>query len=107
VRLKAVFSNTDHALFPNQFVNARLLLDTKRNVILIPSPALQRGPQTTFVFVVKPDSTIETRDVKAGLTEGGFVAIDQGLKEGETVVIKGVDKLQEGSRVTTEQADRK
>jgi multidrug efflux system membrane fusion protein len=107
VRLKAVFSNTDHALFPNQFVNARLRLDTKRNVILIPTAALQRGPQNTFVFVVKPDSTIETRDVKAGLSEGGLVLIDQGLKEGETVVTQGVDKLQQGSRVTTEQADRK
>jgi membrane fusion protein, multidrug efflux system len=107
VRLKAVFSNTDHALFPNQFVNARLRLDTKRNVILIPTAALQRGPQTTFVFVVKPDSTIETRNVQAGLTEGGHVAIDQGLAEGETVVTQGVDKLQQGSRVTTEHANRR
>jgi multidrug efflux system membrane fusion protein len=104
VRLKAVFENRDNSLFPNQFVNARLLIDIKKGTVLIPVPAVQRGPQTVFVFVVKPDNTIEMRNVKLGPVEGGLASIDQGVAEGEMVVTEGVDKLQQGSKVTVREA---
>lgn len=100
VRLKAVFENRDNSLFPNQFVNARLLIDIRKNTLRVPVAAVQRGPETAFVFVVKPDSTIESRNIKLGPIEGGQASIEQGLTEGETVVTEGVDKLQQGTRVT-------
>jgi len=99
VRFKAVFPNDDNALFPNQFVNARLLIDTKRNVVLIPAGAVQRGPQSSFVFVVKSDDTVEMRNIVLGPIEGDTASIDRGLSAGETVVTDGVDKLQQGTRV--------
>jgi multidrug efflux system membrane fusion protein len=104
VRFKAVFENNDNALFPNQFVNARLLIDTNRGVLLVPAAAVQRGPQSAFVFVVKPDSTVETRNVVVGPIVGEVAEIDQGLSVNETVVTEGVDKLQPGMRVTERQA---
>src|SRR5205823_9083593 len=82
-KLKAVFPNTDNALFPNQFVNVRLQLGVNRGSIVIPVAALQRGPQGTFVYVVKrdqtPDQTIELRMVKAGITQGSDMTVDSGL----------------------------
>src|SRR5207249_3755606 len=105
VRFKAVFPNRDNALFPNQFVNARLSIDLKHAVVLIPSGAIQRGPQTTFVFVVKPDSTVEMRNVVLGPIERDMASIDQGLSAGEVVVTEGVDKLQQGTRVAVNTAN--
>ena len=99
VRFKAAFPNEDDALFPNQFVNARLLVDTKRNVVIVPAAAIQRSPDATFVYVVKPDSTVETRNVVSSLTESDQSAIDKGLEPGEMVVTDGVDKLQPGMKV--------
>ncbi len=99
VKIKAVFSNENLALYANQFVNARLLVDTLRGVILIPTAAIQRSPQSTFVFVVKPDSTVDMRNVEAQMTQGDETAIRKGVAPGETVVTDGVDKLQPGSRV--------
>jgi multidrug efflux system membrane fusion protein len=90
-------------LFPNQFVNARLLLDTKRRTVLIPAGAVQRGPQDTFVFVVKPDDTVETRKVTVGPIENATASIVQGLSPGEMVVTEGVDKLQAGMKVDVRQ----
>jgi multidrug efflux system membrane fusion protein len=104
VRFKAVFENQDNALFPNQFVNARLLIDTNRSVLLVPAAAVQRGPQSAFVFVVKQDSTVETRNVVVGPIVGEVAEIDQGLAANETVVTEGVDKLQAGMKVTERQA---
>jgi membrane fusion protein, multidrug efflux system len=98
-RLKAVFSNSDGALFPNQFVNCRLLLDQKRGAILVAAAAIQRGPQGAYVYVIKPDKTTEMRKVAPGISEGSDVVIDTGLAAGELVVVDGQDKLQEGSRV--------
>jgi membrane fusion protein, multidrug efflux system len=103
VRFKAAFSNADNSLFPNQFVNARLRLDTRHNVILVPAGAIQHGPQTTFVFLVKPDSTVETRDVKVGPVEGENAVIEEGLSAGEVVVTQGVDRLQPGMKVSPRQ----
>jgi multidrug efflux system membrane fusion protein len=99
VRLKAVFPNTDNHLFPNQFVNARLQLDLKRGATVVPTVAIQRSPQGAFVYVVKPDQTVEARPVTVGVTDGGDVAIDTGLSVGELVVVDGADRLRNGSPV--------
>lgn len=99
VRLKAVFPNDDGALFPNQFVNARLLLDVKRGTVLVPSAAIQRGPQGTFVFVVKGDQTVSVRAVTAGVTHSEETSIEKGLSADDLVVIDGTDKLREGTKV--------
>jgi len=98
-RLKAVFDNKDNALWPNQFVNAHLLLEVRKNSIVIPAAAIQRGPQGTFTFVVKPDRTVEVRPVTVVLTQGHTSAIGQGLAPGDQVVTDGQDKLQAGSKV--------
>jgi multidrug efflux system membrane fusion protein len=97
--LKAVFENTDSALFPNQFVNCRLLLDTKRGVLLVPAAAVQRGPQGAYVYLVKPDKTATMRTIAVGTTEGNDVEVTSGLAVGDTIVTDGQDKLQEGSNV--------
>jgi membrane fusion protein, multidrug efflux system len=99
VRFKATFANDDNALFPNQFVNARLLVDVKRGAVLVPVTSIQRGPETTFVFVVDKDDTVQTRNVVTGTIEAGMASVDRGLSPGETVVIEGVDKLQHGAKV--------
>jgi multidrug efflux system membrane fusion protein len=100
VRFKGSFPNEDNSLFPNQFVNARLLLDTKRNVVIVPAAAIQRSPDSMYVYVVKSDNTVEVRNVVSTLTEGDQAAIDSGLEPGDVVVIDGVDKLQPGAKVT-------
>lgn len=99
VRLKAVFPNDDSELFPNQFVNARLLLDVKRGTTLVPSVAVQRGPQGTFVYVVKGEHTVSVRAVTVGVTHGEDTSIDTGLSPDELVIIDGTEKLREGTRV--------
>jgi membrane fusion protein, multidrug efflux system len=103
-RLKAVFPNTDFALFPNQFVNVKLWLDTKRGAIIVPAAAIQRGPTGTFVYVVQEDSRVAMRSVKVGLSEGNNVAIDDGLRQGDSVVIDGAEKLTDGMTVMARQA---
>src|ERR1700722_13689557 len=100
VRFKGQFENEDNALFPNQFVNARLLLDMRRNAVIIPTAAIQHSAQSTFVYVVKADNTAEVRTVVSTLTEGDEAAVDSGLEPGENVVIDGVDKLQQGTKVS-------
>lgn len=106
-RLKAVFENTDMALFPNQFVNCRLLLEAKTDGIILPAAALQRGPQGPYVYVVTPEHAAKLRRVTVGVTEGQEVAIESGLAAGETVVIEGQDKLQEGALVEIHAPTRK
>jgi multidrug efflux system membrane fusion protein len=98
-RLKAVFENKGNALFPNQFVNIRLLVETRKNKVLIPAVAIQRGPRGTFVYVVRPDQTVEARPVAVGGMEGGDASIESGLTANEQVVVDGVDKLQPGGKV--------
>jgi len=104
VRCKAIFPNDDNALFPNQFVNARLLVDTKQGAVIVPTAAIQRSPQSTFVYVVKDGGTVESRNVVVGPSEGDDVAINSGLSPGEVVVIEGVDRLQHGSKVAARMA---
>ena len=99
VRLKAVFDNRDNALYPNQFVNARLQVYTRQNAITMPAAAVQRGAQGTYVYVVKQDKTVESRPIKVALTEGLTGVIDSGVNPGEQVVTDGQEKLQPGSRV--------
>jgi multidrug efflux system membrane fusion protein len=98
-RLKAVFDNKTNALFPNQFVNVRLLVEIKKDRILIPAVAIQRGPQGIFVYVVKEDQTADVRSITVGTIEANQASIDSGLAEGERVVVDGVDKLRAGSKV--------
>lgn len=99
VKLKAIFPNQDDALFPNQFVNARLELDTLKGVVQVPSAAVQRGTGTPFVFVVGPDGTASLREVEVGITDGDTTALSRGVAPGESVVVDGVDKLRPGMKV--------
>jgi multidrug efflux system membrane fusion protein len=98
-RLKAVFDNKDAALWPNQFVNIHLLLEVRKNSTVIPSAAIQRGPQGSYVFVVKPDQTVDVRPVTVAITQDNFAAIASGLSPKEVVVTDGQDKLQAGAKV--------
>ena len=98
-KLKAVFPNLDQSLWPNQFVNIHLLLEVHKNATVIPSVAIQRGPQGAYVFVVKPDKTVDMRMVTTGLSNGSLTAIDSGLAPEELVVTDGQDKLQAGGKV--------
>jgi membrane fusion protein, multidrug efflux system len=99
VKLKAQFSNDDASLFPNQFVNVRMKLDTLRDAVIVPSAAVQRGSQGMFVYVVRPDNTVALRNVKLGPLDGQRQAIAEGLAAGETVVTDGTDRLRPGAQV--------
>ncbi|HTW59189.1 MAG TPA: efflux RND transporter periplasmic adaptor subunit [Terriglobales bacterium] len=98
-KLKAVFDNKDSQLWPNQFVNANLLLETRKNSTVVPTAAILRGPQGTFVYAVSPDKTVQDREVTVALTQGDTTIVSNGLSEGETVVTDGQDKLQRGSHI--------
>ena len=98
-KLKAIFENQDSSLWPNQFVNVHLLLEIQKNIVAIPAAAIQHGPQGNYVFVVKPDKTVDMRMVNIGLTSGTLAAVTNGIAEGELVVTDGQDKLQAGSKV--------
>lgn len=100
--LKAEFANQQQMLFPNQFVNVRLLVETLQNQVLVPLQAVQRSSLGAFVYVVKPDKTVDLRKIEVGLTDGNTAAIKSGLSSGETVVTDGVDRLQQGSLVTVQ-----
>lgn len=99
VRLKATVPNENGALFPSQFVNARLLLETQRDVVTVPSAAIQHSPDSSFVYIVKPDKTVEVRKVTAPVTEGERTLVESGISPGELVVTDGIDRLQPGSTV--------
>jgi membrane fusion protein, multidrug efflux system len=99
VRLKAQFPNDDLGLFPNQFVNLRMLVDVRRDVTTVPNSAIQRGAQGMFVYVVKPDNTVTLRQIKVGPTEADATVIESGVEPGEPVVIDGTDRLREGAKV--------
>jgi len=98
-KLKAVFENKDRSLWPNQFVNIHLLLEVRKNNTVVPAAAIQRGPQGTYVFTVKPDKTAEMRPVTVAFSEGNYSALSQGVKPGDVVVTDGQDKLQQGTKV--------
>lgn len=98
VKIRAVFPNKDSALFPNQFVNAHLLVDTQHGVTLIPTPAIQRNSQSTFVYVISSDETAHMRTVKVGTANGNTTAV-QGIQPGDVVAVTGFDKLGDGLKV--------
>jgi len=105
LKLRAIFDNKDDALFPNQFVNARLLVEEKHGVTLVPTAAIQRNSQKTYVYLVKPDQTVTVRSVTLGTTEGDEAEVVSGLVPGDVAVTTGVDKLQEGSKVNAQVTD--
>ncbi|WP_137973235.1 MdtA/MuxA family multidrug efflux RND transporter periplasmic adaptor subunit [Pseudomonas sp. F(2018)] len=99
VKLKARFANAGEGLFPNQFVNVRLRVETRQQATLIPSAAVQFGARGTFVFVLGADDKVQLRDIKVGASDGATSLIDSGVKVGERLVLEGTDKLKEGSQV--------
>jgi multidrug efflux system membrane fusion protein len=105
VRVKALFTNADLSLYPNQFVNARLRVDTLQGTTIIPTAAFQRGPEGTYVYVVKADSTVEMRPILTQATDGDSSAVQKGLNPGETVVTEGLEKLKPGAKVTLPRTD--
>ncbi|HUQ68388.1 MAG TPA: MdtA/MuxA family multidrug efflux RND transporter periplasmic adaptor subunit [Planctomycetaceae bacterium] len=108
LRLKAVFDNDDESLFPNQFVNARLLVETLPDAIVAPTAAVQRGPDSTFVYVLQADETVALREITTGPNAGTDTVIESGLEPGEVVITEGLDKLKPGDKVATkEQAEKK
>jgi membrane fusion protein, multidrug efflux system len=99
IKLRANFPNENKALFPNQFVNIRLLLDTHKDAVTMSTAAIQRGVPGTFVYLVNGDSTVSVRPVKLGVIDGDHVEVLSGLQVGDRVVIDGADKLREGAKV--------
>ena len=104
VRLKAQFPNTDNRLFPSQFVNARLLIDTRRGATVVPTAAVQQSPRGSFVYVLRPDRTVGVRQVTVGVTDGDDVSIDRGLAVGEQVVVDGAERLRDGAAIDLRKA---
>ncbi|MFT8783150.1 efflux RND transporter periplasmic adaptor subunit [Acetobacter syzygii] len=100
VRLRAIFTNEDEHLFPNQFVNARLLVKTLDHVLLLPTTAVQTGPSGLFVYVVKDDNTVSVQPVTTGISNGTLSVVSSGLKDGDRVVTDGTDHLRAGIKVT-------
>jgi multidrug efflux system membrane fusion protein len=99
VKFKAEFQNRSNELFPNQFVNARLLVEIRREAVVVPASAIQRGPQGTFVYVVKAENTVMLRPVTVGVTQAGDASVTAGLTAGELVVVDGAERLRDGSKV--------
>jgi multidrug efflux system membrane fusion protein len=99
VKLKATFPNNDLKLWPGKFVNARLILTTRKNAMVVPQSVVQRGPQGTYAYVIKPDKTVEMRPIKVAQTENNQALIDNGLQPGEQVVVDGQYKLQPGAKI--------
>jgi multidrug efflux system membrane fusion protein len=99
VKLRALFPNEDFALFPNQFVNARLTLQTLRGATIVPSRAVQHGAPGTFVYLLRPDNTVHVQVIRTGVSQGDQMQVLSGLAPGDTVVVDGVDRLREGARV--------
>jgi multidrug efflux system membrane fusion protein len=99
MKLKASFPNQDNKLWPGDFINARVLLQTRRGVLTIPNTAIQRGPDGLFAYVMKADSTVEIRPLQLGVESGGITVVDKGLQEGETVTTTNQYRLQAGAKV--------
>lgn len=106
VKLKAAFDNAKGTLFPNQFVNARVLVAELKDTVLIPNEAIQRGAQGPFVYVVKPDKTVELRKIAPGPSEGGVTAVREGVAAGDALIVDGADRVQERSRVEPTSRER-
>ena len=107
VKVKAEFPNGGNELFPNQFVNLRMLVDVKKDSVIIPTASIQRGPQGTFVYVVKEDGTVDMRKIVAGASQGGDTSVTEGLIPGEKVVVEGAERLKGGSKVQMKEKEQK
>jgi membrane fusion protein, multidrug efflux system len=99
VKVRAQFDNADNALFPNQFVNARLLVKTLENVVTVPTAAIQRGAPGAYVYIINADNTVSVRPVSTGPIDGNVTAINSGLAAGDRVVVDGTDRLRDGLKV--------
>jgi multidrug efflux system membrane fusion protein len=104
VKLRAEFANANEALFPNQFVNIELLIDTLKNTTVIPSAAVQRGQPGTFVYLIKPDNTAAVQKIVLGPQNGDQIAVTSGLSPGDHVVVDGADKVREGAKINVRAA---
>ena len=100
LNLRATFANPDEMLYPNQFVNARLLVNTMENAVRVPVPAVQRGEPGTFVYLINADNTVSVRPIKVGPVDGNFQEVLSGLNPGDRVVTDGTDRLRDGAIVT-------
>jgi multidrug efflux system membrane fusion protein len=105
LRLRATFDNSNNQLFPNQFVNIRLLLEERGGVVLVNSAVIQRTTSSTYIYVVKDDRTVTVRPITLGITEGDNTEVTSGMQPGDVAVMTGVDKLAEGTPVTVAMAD--
>lgn len=106
LKLRALFANPDELLYPNQFVNAHLLVNTMQNTVRVPVPAVQRGEPGTFVYLINANNTVSVRPIKTGPTDGGFEAVLSGLNPGDRVVTDGTDRLRDGAPVTLPAAQK-
>jgi multidrug efflux system membrane fusion protein len=106
VKLRAIFANADESLFPSQFVNAHLLVDTLKGVVVAPTASIQRGQQGTYVYVIGDDGAAHVRPITLGPPDGAMVAVAKGLNAGERVVIDGADRLRDGAKVSVAGAAR-
>lgn len=106
VKLKAVFPNTNNELFPNQFVNVKLVLSVEKDAVIVPSEAVQRNQEGAFVFVLNPDNTVSKRPVKIGTTQAEETSISDGLKANEKVVVTGAERLKDGSKVDVRNTEK-
>jgi multidrug efflux system membrane fusion protein len=100
LKLRAMFANPDELLYPNQFVNVRLLVNTMQDTVRVPVPAIQHGEPGTFVYVINANETVSVRPVQLGPTDGGYAAVLSGLQPGDKVVVDGTDRLRDGAKVT-------
>jgi multidrug efflux system membrane fusion protein len=100
LKLRGIFANPDELLYPNQFVNARLLVNTMANAVRVPVPAVQRGEPGTFVYLIKADNTVSVRPIKVGPVDGNYQAVLSGLNPGDRVVTDGTDRLRDGASVS-------
>jgi multidrug efflux system membrane fusion protein len=102
IHLKAVFDNQDEALWPGEFVDARLVVSTRKDAVTVPARAVQRGPRGDYLFVIKPDMTVETRTIEVAEVEDGLAVVDKGLEAGERVVVDGQYRLEQGTTVAVQ-----
>ena len=100
VRVRAVFTNEDNALFPNQFINAKLLITTEQGVLLVPNLVIQRNTQGAFVYLVKSNQTVAMQMIKTGVTDGN-VTVVEGLQPGDVIAADNFNRLQDGAKITT------
>jgi len=100
IHLKATFANDDERLWPGEFVNARLVLSTRQNAITVPAQTVMQGPEGPYIYVIKPDETVERRDVKVAATQDGRAVIQDGLSVGDRVVVNGQYRLTDGAKIT-------